>query len=199
MFDDEIDDDDDLYEGRDYKMAWQRRNLRYQEASLENWIYVGVDVGRPGVSKVGKTTGEMNTRSYGSQNPWFAIKYAFKLRAPMLLSSHASDERVRLGKERNRARVSVIEKAVKEILHGHYRCIHHYTSGKPSEWFEADADCMAALISAFLIERFPNDVIRVGDEHDESTMLMCWKNEELLKKSAMPGYQERGVFSKPLY
>lgn len=194
MFDDEIDDDDDLCEGRDYKMAWQRRNLRYQALSVENWIYVGVDVERPWEAKVGKTTGNMNTRSYGSQNPRYAIKYAFKLRSPFPLPDGASDEVLREQKERNRVRVSDIEDTVKEFLALHYRQIRHHSSGMLSEWFVADPNCLASMVAHCLNEHFPHEVIRVSDEYGETTMLECWENPALLKKSALPGYQERGLF-----
>jgi hypothetical protein len=64
----------------DYKMAWCERERLRQENSINGWIYIGLDTRFNNMAKIGLTTGQLGTRASGSQNPFYVLLCAFKIK-----------------------------------------------------------------------------------------------------------------------
>src|SRR4051812_27992708 len=75
-WEDEFDEND--YD--DYKAAHVERERLRQENSVEWWIYIGVDVERRHLSKIGLTSGKLGTRATGTQNTFYMLYFAFKVK-----------------------------------------------------------------------------------------------------------------------
>lgn len=68
------------YDFDDYKEIYVERERLRQENSVEWWIYIGVDVERHHLSKIGLTSGMLGTRATGTQNPFYSLYFAFKVK-----------------------------------------------------------------------------------------------------------------------
>jgi len=90
----------------DYKQAQVEQEQLRQERSTSGWIYIGVDVRQHSIAKIGYTGGSLGTRASGTQNPFYDLRYAFKIKEGV------SDKTVRQ-----------IDSAVKRFLDRHYRRI----------------------------------------------------------------------------
>lgn len=64
----------------DYKMDFLERERLRQENSIRGWIYIGVDIRFNNMAKIGLTEGRLGTRASGSQNPFYALLCAFKIK-----------------------------------------------------------------------------------------------------------------------
>ncbi|WP_257284712.1 GIY-YIG nuclease family protein [Endozoicomonas sp. SESOKO1] len=167
--------------GHDYKMEWLENERLRQETSTENWIYIGVDTHRPGMAKIGLTTGSLGTRASGSQNPFYTLLYAFKIKEGV-----------------ESKRVAIIEDTVKVFLSGLYQCIPHETTGRRSEWFYANPFEMKERVHDFLYEKFSWDMYCYHCDIRDIGVIYSWENSKLLEGSTRPKYQAKDLSSPPV-
>lgn len=94
--------------------------------SLEGWIYIGEDVSNPGIAKIGMTTKKIVSREQCTQNPFYQIIFAFKVK-------------VRYATRRQLTR---IEKTLMDFLEEKGGRIEHVSTGRLSEWFSMSPQVM---------------------------------------------------------
>lgn len=167
--------------GHDYKMDWVENERLRQDNSTINWIYIGVDTGREGIAKIGLTTGSLGTRSNGTQNPFYALLCAFKIKEGV-----------------NDDRVAIIEDSVKKILSASYRCIPHKISGRLSEWFCVTPIEMRQHVHDFLYENFSREMHCYHCNIRDIGVICGWENPEFLQGRSRPRYQANDLSSPPV-
>ena len=132
-----LENDFDFNDHDDYKMEWCERERLRQENSVNGWIYVGLDTRHDKMAKIGLTTGQLGTRASGSQNPFYALLCAFKIREGVAA-----------------VKASEIEVNIINHLSQYYVRISHVTSGRLSEWFYANPLEMRLVVHHFLYEKY---------------------------------------------
>lgn len=167
--------------GYDHKTEWLENEKLRQEGSITNWIYIGVDTERVGMAKIGLTTGSLGTRSSGSQNPFYALLYAFKIKEGVAPS-----------------RVAVIECSVKSFLSESYECITHQTSGRASEWFCVSPQEMRKHVHDFLYDNFSWEMHCYHCYIRDIGVIYSWENPKFLKGKLRPQYQANDLSSPPV-
>ena len=110
-----LEDNFDFNDHDDYKMAWCEQERLRQENSINGWIYVGLDTRYNNMAKIGLTTGQLGTRASGSQNPFYALLCAFKIKEGVAA-----------------VKVSEIEVSIINYLSHYYNRINHITYEKYS-------------------------------------------------------------------
>lgn len=129
----EDDFDPDAYD--DYKMASVERERLRQEHSVNCWIYIGTDIRHNDMAKIGLTAGKLGTRASSSQNPYFTLLCAFKVKEGT-----------------SEFHLAEIERSVKAMLASNYEEIAHWGSLRTSEWFRLSPADMRDLVQWFLYE-----------------------------------------------
>ncbi|WP_152594601.1 hypothetical protein [Massilia sp. BSC265] len=161
----------------DYKEAWVEHDRLRQSNSLIGWIYIGIDTRRPGEVKVGKTTGELGTRASSTQNPYYTLFHAFKVKeglAPHIIGS--------------------IEESTFAMLDGQYDRVTHWGSNKKSEWFKArpgrlllSPEEMAEVVSEFLYQHYSSSMYCYYCPDRDIGVIHGWHNP--LVRGNLPPYQ----------
>ena len=171
----------DMY---DYKEEWcHRENLR-QENSTDGWIYIGVDTNRNDMFKVGLTTGSLATRASGSQNPFYTLLYAFKVK-----------EGIRPKK------ITEIVKVVINFLSQYYRRINHQASGRLSEWFYTEASEMPRIrdiVHDFLYDNYSWEMNCYHCSERNIGVIYSWENEQLLLGTSRTPYRATDLSDPPV-
>ncbi|UTW48074.1 GIY-YIG nuclease family protein [Bacterioplanoides sp. SCSIO 12839] len=167
--------------GHDYKMEWLENERLRQENSTENWIYIGVDTQRPNMAKIGLTTGSLGTRASGSQNPFYTLLCAFKIKDGV-----------------HPKRVAAIEDSVKDLLSKLYSCIPHETSGRKSEWFYVSPLKMRELVYDFLYQNFNLEMHCYHCNERDIGVIYSWENSKLLQGTSRPPYQANDLSDPPV-
>lgn len=167
--------------GHDYKAEWLEQERIKQENSKENWIYIGTDIHRPDMAKIGLTTGKLGTRASGSQNPFYTLLYAFKIK-------YGVDPK----------KVSEIEDSVKKYLSKRYKRISHKTSGRLSEWFYVTPKEMRDYVHDFLYENFSWEMHCYHCDIRDVGVIFSWENSELIRGSYRTPYQAQDLSSPPV-
>jgi hypothetical protein len=167
--------------GHDYKMEWLEDERFRQDNSTTNWIYIGVDTEREGMAKIGLTTGSLGTRSSGTQNPFYALLCAFKIKEGV-----------------NPDRVAIIEDSVKTFLSKSYRCIPHRISGRLSEWFYVTPTEMRERVNDFLYENFSWEMHCYRCDIRDIGVIYSWENTEFRQGRSRPRYQVNDLSSPPV-
>ncbi len=171
--------DPDAYD--DHKMAsveWER--LR-QEHSVHCWIYIGTDIRHNDMAKIGLTAGELGTRASSSQNPYFTLLCAFKVKDGTS-AFHLAE----------------IERSVKAMLASEYEEIPHYGSQRASEWFRLSPEDMRELVHWFLYDRFSQymDCYYCWDR--DMVIIRGWENTRLIHGGVNQRYGTRDVSNPPI-
>lgn len=167
--------------GYDYKMEWVEQENRRQARSIINWIYIGVDTRFNNMAKIGLTTGALGTRASGSQNPFYSLLCAYKIK-------EAVDSKV----------VKEIEDAVINLLSRYYQRISHVTTGRPSEWFYANPLDMRELVHDFLYDKFNWYMYSYHCVVRDIGVIHSWENRQLIYGSARNPYQANDLSSPPV-
>ena len=167
--------------GYDYKTESLEQERLRQENSTENWIYIGTDIHRPKIAKIGLTTSLLGTRASGSQNPFYTLFCAFKIKD-----------------EVDAKKVSLIEGSVKDFLSGLYDCIPHETSGRLSEWFYVTPMEMRERVYDFLYEKFSLEMHCYHCNIRDVGVIYSWENSKLIGGSSRTPYQAKDLSSPPV-
>ncbi|MBV7502878.1 hypothetical protein [Achromobacter sp. ACM05] len=165
----------------DHKMAWCEHERLRQENSINGWIYVGLDTRYNNMAKIGLTTGQLGTRASGSQNPFYALLCAFKIK-----------EGVAAGK------VSEIEVSIIHYLSQHYKRISHITSGRLSEWFYATPLEMRGVVHDFLYEKYNREMHCYHCSERDIGVIYSWENKKFLSGAPRNPYQATDLSSPPV-
>ncbi|AEM48655.1 hypothetical protein Acife_2567 [Acidithiobacillus ferrivorans SS3] len=166
--------------GHDYKTDLVENERLRQEQSIVNWIYIGVDTRFDNMAKIGLTTGALGTRASGSQNPFYSLLCAFKIKEGV-----------------NPDVVKSIESAVIDLLGQHYQCISHVTTGRPSEWFYAEHRVMRELVHDFLYDKFNWQMYSYHCAERNIGIIYSWENRQLIHGSNRNSYQANDLSSPP--
>lgn len=168
----------DMHDYENYLV--EQREIR-EENSLDGWIYIGVDIRFDNIAKIGLTTGRLGTRASGSQNPFYALLCAFKIREGV-----------------NNRRISKIESSAISFLNQYYNRIYHYTSGEPSEWFYANPFEMKNDIYNFLCDNYFMDMYAYYCDQRNMDVIKSWENPKLLAKKSRPKYKALDLSDPPV-
>lgn len=171
--------DDDKFD--DYKAAIVERERLRQENSNLGWIYIGLCTLTPGIAKIGLTTGALGTRASGSQNPFYALLCAFKVK-------DGTEPRV----------FSQIESDAIGMLEGCYKRINHVTSGKKSEWFYADPTEFRKLVHDFLYEKYSLYLYCYYCSERDTGVIYSWENNYLVHGRSASSYQANDLSNPPI-
>ncbi len=166
--------------GYDHKSEWVESERLRQDNSTENWIYIGVDTQRNDMAKIGLTTGSLGTRASGSQNPFYTLLCAFKIKEGV-----------------DPKKVADIENSVKDFLSQSYQCIPHETSGRRSEWFYVIPSEMRESVHDFLYEKFSWEMSCYHCNIRDIGVIYSWENSKLLQGTSRPRYQANDLSSPP--
>lgn len=167
--------------GYDYKTEWLEQERLREESSAENWIYIGTDTQRPNMAKIGLTTGLLGTRASGTQNPFYTLYCAFKIKVGV-----------------DSKKVDAIEDSVKSFLSGLYKCIPHETSGRRSEWFYVTPMVMRERVHDFLYENFSWEMNCYHCGIRDVGVIHSWENSKLIGGSSRAPYQALDLSSPPV-
>jgi hypothetical protein len=166
--------------GYDHKSEWIENERLRQDNSTENWIYIGVDTQRNEMAKIGLTTGSLGTRASGTQNPFYTLLCAFKIKAGV-----------------DSKKVANIENSVKDFLSQSYQCIPHENSGRRSEWFYVTPSEMRECVHDFLYEKFSWEMNCYHCDIRDIGVINSWENSKLLQGTKRPRYQASDLSSPP--
>lgn len=167
--------------GDDYKMDYLENERRRQELSIVNWIYIGVDTRFGNMTKIGLTTGSLGTRASGSQNPFYSLLCAFKIKDGV-------EPRI----------VKHIEDSIISLLSQKYFRINHVTTGRPSEWFYADPWEVRTLVDYFLCDNFSGNMYSYYCVERDKCVIYSWENRKLIYGGVRSPYQANDLSSPPV-
>jgi hypothetical protein len=174
-------DDFDLNDYDDLKVAYCEKERLRQENSINGWIYVGLDVRYNNMAKIGLTTGQLGTRASGSQNPFYALLCAFKIKEGV-----APDK------------VAEIEGSVIYLLSKYYKRIRHQTSDRLSEWFYANPLEMREAVHDFLYEKYSWEMYSYHCFERGQGVIYSWENKQFLHGASRNPYQANDLSSPPV-
>ena len=174
-------DDFDFSDYDDYKTAWCEHERLRQEKSINGWIYIGIDTRHKDMAKIGLTTGQLGTRASGSQNPFYSLLCAFKIKEGVAAK-----------------RVSEIEASTIQFLSQRYERINHTTTNRPSEWFYANPDEIRMVVHDFLYEHYSWEMHSYYCTVREVGVIYSWKNNKLLFGESRNPYQANDLSSPPV-
>ena len=169
------------YHDRDYKIEWLENERLRQENSVTNWIYIGFDLRNNNECKVGLTTGKLSTRASGSQNPYYALLYAFKIKEGIAPQ-----------------KVKEIENSVINYLSQSFRRINHFSSQRLSEWFEVNPYEIREDIHTFLYDNFSSDMHCYHCDIRDMGVIYSWENNQLLYERPRAPYSPTDLSSPPV-
>ncbi len=172
---------EDDFDYDDYKSGYVAKESLRQENSINGWIYIGVDTRDNNIAKIGLTTGALGTRASASQNPSYALLCAFKIRDGV-----TSDK------------VAEIESSAIDFLDKNYKRIHHVTSGRPSEWFNAKPSEMRELVHEFLYQNYSSFMYCYHCFERDIGVINSWENTQLLRGISRTPYQASDLSSPPV-
>lgn len=164
----------------DYKEAWVEQERSKQNDSTAGWIYIGIDTRHDDIVKIGLTAGLLGTRASGSQNPFYALLCAFKVKDGV-------DSNI----------IHSIEDAALNLMNRFYQRIHHVNSGRPSEWFYAPPLEVRDLVHDFVYERFNAYMHCYYCQERGMGVIYSWENTRLLDKGAASPYQAADLSNPP--
>lgn len=165
-----------MREDHDYKIDYLIEEQRYQRESADGWIYIGVDKCRDQIAKIGLTGGLASTRDSSSQNPFYTLFCAFKVKAgidPCVLRQ--------------------IESAAKEFLKRRYVVLPHVGSARDSEWFRVSPEIMRSEVRDFLSANFMRHMYGYHCHDREIDVIYEWENTALLYGCAREPYVARDL------
>lgn len=171
--------DPDEYD--DYKSAEVERERLRQENSTDCWIYIGLDIRHNDEAKIGLTSGKLGTRASSSQNPYYTLLCAFKVREGT-----------------SPAKLAEIENSVKKMLARNYDRIEHYGSQMKSEWFSVSPQEMREEVDFFLFENY-GTYMDCYYCHDRGRgIINGWENTRLINGRRNLRYGPRDLSNPPV-
>lgn len=169
----------------DYKSAYVERERLRQQNSTNGWIYIGIDTRYNNTAKIGLTTGELGTRASGSQNPFYALLCAFKIKEGVTPQ-----------------KITEIESATIDFLSKNYKRISHVTSGRPSgrpsEWFYATPAEMRELVHDYLYDNYSWEMYSYHCSERDIGVIYSWENTQLLAGTSRTPYRADDLSSPPV-
>lgn len=166
---------------RDYKSEWVAQESQRQANSVTSWIYVGVDTRDPSEAKIGLTGGQLGTRASSSQNPYYTLYRAFKVKD----GTSAKD-------------LENIETAIKVMLTQNYVAVPHYGSGKLSEVFKVSPQEMTEVVNDFLLEKFSYYMLCYHCHERDMGIIQGWENDKYLHGGLNVPYQPKDISNPPI-
>ncbi|MFA0108501.1 GIY-YIG nuclease family protein [Vibrio breoganii] len=126
-----------------------------------NWIYIGFDVRFPHspLSKIGITKGKLGTRATGTQNPFYALLIAFKVKPQV-----------------SKKELERMEKVIKKELSSYHKPLPHVMTGKDSEWYEIHPQTMKETVEAILEDWFLDKFLGGYCDMQERFIFETWNN-----------------------
>ena len=164
---------DHLYPGvEDFELDRQIERDKRNFESTENWIYLGADIRDIFYSKVGITTGNLQSRSYSSAMPNYYLFCAFKAEV-----------------ETSKAQLEVIESDILANLDdqfGEHLRMRHAESGMLSEcYYGVEFKDIFQTVHHIIYYRHPNRFTRVqyedNFENPIGSLVKCEFNEKVVK------------------
>lgn len=165
----------------DYKSAHVEHEALRQQNSNLGWIYIGVHKGRNDIAKIGMTAGALGTRASGTQNPFFALLCAFKVKegvAPNVIEK--------------------IEDETIQVLESIFERIRHESSGRLSEWFYAEPAIFRKIVHDFLCENFSSHMYCYWCSERDICVIYSWENSGLLGRGATSPYGPDDLSNPPI-
>nr|WP_313093224.1 GIY-YIG nuclease family protein [Moraxella sp. CTOTU48268] len=163
----------------DYKMQVLEDEYKRQYNSVKAWIYIGIDTDRMEMAKIGLTTGELQTRATSSQNPFYTLLVAFKVKVGI-----------------DSFQIAQIERAVLTEVAKHYDRIDHYNTGRRSEWFYGDPYEIRDFVQNFLYNEYSKEMNSYYCHIRDQGFINGWENELFLYGKTRNPYQVSDI-SKP--
>jgi len=165
-----------------YEYEIQQIEAKYREelSSTQNWIYIGIDTARTNTFKIGLTTRELNTRHSSSQNPFYTLLVAFK---------------VKINIEKNK--VKEIEQALIREIARYCIPINHYNSNNSSEWFYGNPLEIRDFVNDFLYENYSYEMNCYYCDIRQRGIILGWENEHYLHDKAKKPYQVNDITTQP--
>lgn len=174
-------DDFDFNDYDDHKMAWCEYDRLKQKNSINGWIYIGLDTRYNNMAKIGLTTGQLGTRASGSQNPFYALLCAFKIKEGIAAE-----------------KISAIEASTISHLSQVYNRINHITTGRPSEWFYANPFEMRQIAHDFLCEKYGWEMYGYHCSERGIGVIYSWENKQFLSGAPRNPYQANDLSAPPV-
>ncbi|MEK6385778.1 MAG: GIY-YIG nuclease family protein [Paraburkholderia tropica] len=165
----------------DYKAAEVERERLRQENSTDCWIYIGLDIRHNDQAKIGLTSGSLGTRASSSQNPYYTLLCAFKVKEGT-----------------NLIKLIEIESAVKEMLGSRYEIVRHYGSGMNSEWFCVNPYEMREVVHLFLYEQYGWYMNAYYCSDRDMGVINGWENTRLITGGKNSRYNARDLSDPPV-
>ena len=150
------------YDYDDHKAAWVAKQELRQSNSIEWWIYIGIDINRENMAKIGLTSGTLSTRATSTQNPFYTIYCAFKVKEGT-----------------NEVQLKQIETAIINRLWKDFTREKHITTGRWTEWFYVSPQLMRVIVHEFLCENF-SQFMNCYWCPDRGCVINGWQNTERL-------------------
>ena len=163
----------------EYEIQQIEARYRRESDSDQNWIYIGIDTQRSGMFKIGLTTRELDTRHSSSQNPFYTLLAAFKVRVDI-------DEK----------KVKEIEQSLIREIARSCQLINHY-SGKSSEWFYGNPLDMKDFVNDFLYQNYSYEMNCYYCNIRERGIVLGWENERYLYNKPKNLYQMTDTTTQP--
>ncbi|MGC9661198.1 hypothetical protein BFR77_00160 [Acinetobacter pittii] len=164
----------------DYEIQYIERKRREEFNSTENWIYIGIDTDRPTMFKVGLTTHKLSSRHSSSQNPFYTLLVAFKVKIGI-----------------SGTKVKEIETAVLREISKFYQPINHYNSGNRSEWFYGDPLQARDFVNDFLYENYSYEMNCYYCHIRQRGIVYGWENERYLYLKKKTPYKVSDITTQP--
>ena len=146
----------------DYKMDWVEKQNRLQGESVEGWIYIGVSTNHPYIAKIGLTAGKLGTRASSSQNPFYTLLCAFKIKVGI-----------------SQQIIYQIESTIISELSKHYQRLEHISSSRLSEWFAGNPNEIRENVNHILCDRFLNEMYGFHCDIRNEFIIYSWENKWL--------------------
>ena len=164
----------------DYKMQSLEDEHKRQYNSVEAWIYIGIDTDRMGMAKIGLTNGELQTRATSSQNPFYTLLVAFKVKVGISSSE-----------------IAQIERAVLTEVAKYYEPINHYNTGRRSEWFYGNPYEIRDFVHNFLYNEYYREMNSYHCGIRDQGFINGWENEHFLHGKTRNTYQVSDISNPP--
>ncbi|EGR2842062.1 hypothetical protein DBT73_RS13125 [Vibrio parahaemolyticus] len=129
------------------------RNIFSNNHRPNSWIYIGADCEKLEWSKVGKTTGKLETRHRSPQNPNYFIYAAFEI----------YDDKVH----------EIEEHIHDQLANYELDNIRHFTTGNQSECYRVNPDIMMGYVEEIIDRKYSSSVRYANDTHGGISHFLC--------------------------
>lgn len=174
-------DDFNEHDYDDFKASEVERERLRQENSVDGWIYIGLNTQNLKEAKIGKTTGQLVTRSSSTGNRHYTLLCGFKVREGV--SSETIDE---------------IERATHDMLETQYERFNFPVSGRKSEWFGVNPFDARELVHDFLYKNFSYYMYGYHCAERDRGVIYSWQSDYVLNGGKNVAYQPRDLSNPPV-